>query len=67
MKRFEKDLQEVCAHFELEHNTQISEILMDNIMEAMGFIHLNNNSDVESVQIMCGEPSLKSGASPERM
>lgn len=67
MKRFEKDLEEVCTHFELEGNTQISEILMDNIMEAMGFIHLNNNSDVESVQIMWRHLQPVVGASPERM
>jgi len=50
MKRFQKDLQEVLEQFECSLDSRISEVTMTQIMALMGFIQLNNNTDIESVQ-----------------
>ena len=50
MKRFENDLVQVMAQFELEEDTYISEVQTISIMEEMGFIRISNNTDLEAVQ-----------------
>ena len=47
LKRFEKDLKEVLFQFECTLETRISEVTMTQIMVELGFIHINNNADVE--------------------
>ena len=51
MKRFEKDLFEVLRQFEIDEDTNISEVTVSQIMVSLGFISESNFDEQAIVTI----------------
>lgn len=51
MKRFEKDLFEVLRQFEIDEDTNISEVTVSQIMVSLGFISEHNFDENAVVSI----------------